>query len=68
MLCGLMVGGRSQEEARTSLRPEGGKVPGGPEAQDGGPGVPTHVAAVKPHSLGHQALAPSPPVSFIPPM
>lgn len=68
MLCGLMVGGRSQEEARTSLRPEGGKVPCGPEAQDGGPGVPTHVATVKPHSLGHQALAPSPPVSFIPPM
>lgn len=61
-------GGRSQEEVRTSLRPKGGKVPGGPKAQDGGSGVPTHMAAVKPHSLRHQALAPSPPFSFIPSM
>ena len=60
--------GRSQEKARTSLRPKDGKVPGEPEAQDGGPGVPTRVGMAKPHSLCHQASAPSPLISFIPSM
>ena len=60
--------GRSQEEARTSLRPEGGKVPGEPEAQDGGSGVPTRVAMVTSHPLCHQALDPSPVFLFVPSM
>lgn len=43
-------------------------MPGEPEAQDGGPGVPTRVATVKSHPLCHQGLDPNPIFLFIPSM
>ena len=43
-------------------------MPGEPEAQDGGSGVPTCVAMVTSHPLCHQALDPNPIFLFIPSM
>lgn len=60
MLCGLVEVG--QEPGRGKDQPEarGWKVPGEPEAQDGGPGVPTHVGTVKPHSPVTKPWPPAP--------